>query len=86
MNGKVRIGMLLRFALIAGLRIYLGINDSSSSSSSSSFCDENTRDCGGDGSKVNVVTKVQKTIPVQNDGGYQNEFLFAERRLVMGPS
>ena len=63
--------------------LYLGINDSSSSSS---FCDENTKDCGGDGSKVNVVTKVQKTIPVQNDGGYQNEFLFAERRSVMGPS
>ena len=67
--------------------LYLGINDSFS------FCDEYAKkDCGGDGKKVSeesivmVVTKVQKTIPVQNDGGYQNEFLFAERRSVMGPS
>lgn len=26
------------------------------------------------------ATKVQKTIMVQHSGGYQNEFLFAERR------
>jgi hypothetical protein len=56
--------------------LYLGINDSS-------VCgDEDAKDSSADGSrKVNeeVVTKVQKTIPVQNDGGYQNEFLFAER-------
>jgi hypothetical protein len=27
-----------------------------------------------------VVTKVRKTIPIQLNGGYQNEFLFAERQ------
>jgi hypothetical protein len=58
--------------------LYLGINESS-------FCgaEEDAKDGSADGSKVNeeVVTKVQKTIPVQNDGGYQNEFLFAERSL-----
>ncbi len=27
-----------------------------------------------------VATKVRKTIPIQLNGGYQNEFLFAERQ------
>lgn len=39
-------------------------------------------DVGKDDTAANavVVTKVRKTIPIQLNGGYQNEFLFAERQ------
>lgn len=41
----------------------------------------NNADDGGGGDDTNdpVVTKVRKNISIQLAGGYQNEFLFAER-------
>ena len=47
--------------------LYLGINDAEN--------EGNDGDVGG----TTAISKVRKTIEVQIDGGYQNEFLFAER-------
>ena len=46
--------------------LYLGINDADD-------------DDGDDDVGTTAISKVRKTIEVQIDGGYQNEFLFAER-------
>jgi hypothetical protein len=51
--------------------LYLGINDADVA--------ENEGDGDGDVCGTTAISKVRKTIEVQIDGGYQNEFLFAER-------
>ena len=47
--------------------LFLGINDDD--------YDDDDDDDGG----TTAISKMRKTIEVQRDGGYQNEFLFAER-------
>lgn len=52
--------------------LYLGINDT-----------ENGDDDDDDAMATTKTTrKERKTIPIQLNGGYQNEFLFAERQRL----
>jgi hypothetical protein len=56
--------------------LYLGIMDNNPTATTDA--DAGDDDDGKDAAAF--VTKVQKTIPIQLNGGYQNEFLFAERQ------
>ena len=57
--------------------LYLGIMDHVAVDTAAA----NDEDGNDDGAAASTgVTKVRKTIPIQLNGGYQNEFLFAERR------
>ena len=55
--------------------LYLGIMDHAAADTAAAA--EKGNDDGAAASTG--VTKVRKTIPIQLNGGYQNEFLFAER-------
>jgi len=55
--------------------LYLGIMDHAAADTAAADNEESKYD----GTASTGVTKVRKTIPIQLNGGYQNEFLFAER-------